>query len=164
MKYITAYIFAATVLLCVISGCKDASTGPQTSLTELPVVTKTSSDYTLESFERSFPHSEILTAMSKAYAHKCSDEVREALIDYMKKEAADLGEDASMFDALLTLSGCRDGEGLVLPTYAERARFNGQEAWIIQVAWGYDAADFGHFKCYAFGIANKELLATYGCK
>jgi len=164
MKNIWAYIVASTVVLCVISGCKDASTGPQTSLTTLPVVTKTSSDYTPESFERSFPQTEILTAMTKAYAHKCSDEVREALIDYMKKEAADLGEDVSGFDALLTLSGCRDSEGLVLPTYAERARFNGQEVWIIQVAWGYDAADFGHFKCRAFGLTLHDQLAYVGCR
>ena len=147
--------------LLLAHGC---STAPEENIPAKPVVKKTSVNYNQETFNTYFPDTISLQNISRAYSNNFSEELRKALIDYMKGEVIKLGEDVNIFDNILFQTGCKLNGEYLLPTYAEKAKFENQDAWIFQVTYGLGEPNFGHYKCFAFSIENLDTLAYKGCR
>lgn len=144
--------------------CSEKSTEPTDDITAKPVVKKSSLDYNHEFFAASFPDTTSMNNISRAYSNNYSQELRNKLLVYMKGEIVKLGEDVNIFDSVLSRTGCKLTGEYLLPTYAERAKYENQEVWIFQVTYGLDEPNFGHYKCFAFGVVNLDTLAYKGCK
>jgi len=149
------------LFLLIAYGC---STEPEENITAKPVVKKTSVNYNQETFSTYFPDTISLQNISRAYSNNFSEESRKALIDYMKGEVIKLGEDVNIFDNILSQTGCKLNGEYLLPTYAEKAKFENQDAWIFQVTYGLGGPNFEHYKCFAFSVENLDTLAYKGCK
>ena len=144
------------LFLLFVSGC---TTEPEYNNTSKPVVKKTSVNYTREAFRISFPDTFSLKYISNAYSNNYSEDKRNKLIDYMRDEVSKLGEDANIFENILSQTGCKLTSEYVLPTYAERAKYENQEVWIFQVTYGLGDPVFGRCKCFVFGLTNLDTLA-----
>jgi len=152
------------VLFLFVIACNDKSTEPQDDITTKPVVKKSSVNYSEKSFNISFPDTNSLNSISKVYSNNFSEEIRNKLIEYIKSEVAKLGEDVNIFDNILSCTGCNISGEYLLPTYAERAKYDGEEALIFQLTYGLGEPNFGHFKCFAFSVANLDTLAFKQCR
>lgn len=146
-----------------IIGCDDSSTDPIDNLSEKPVVKKTNTNYDRDSFRETFPDTAVLNRISGAYSDIYSGEIKTDLINYMKLEAKQLGEEQSVFTECMGLTGCSDTSLVSLPTYAEKAEYDGKEVWIIQLVWGNEPRDLNHYKCFAFGVDEMDTLDYYRC-
>jgi hypothetical protein len=151
------------VPLLLILGCGDNSTEPADNLTKKPVVKKSSTDYNYDSFRDSFPDTSSLKRIGKAYAGIYSEEIKNELISYMKRKVKQIGEDENLFTECFGLTGCSGTASVSLPTYAEKAKYEGKEAWIIQLVWGIDPQDLSHYKCFAFETDKMDTLDYYRC-
>lgn len=153
------------LILCFsISGCKDNSTEPSRLATAEPVVKKTSVNYSPETLRNSFPDTVSLENISKAYTKDYSEELKTELFGNMQNEVAKLGEDSTIFDNILLRIGCKTANSYLLPTYAEKAKYEGQDVWIIQLTYGLDGPVFEHYKCFVVGIKDLNVLDSICCK
>ena len=145
----------------LILACNEKSTKPSDEITAKPVVKKSNINYNHISFNSSFPDTISLNNISKAYSNNYSEELKSKILDYMKSEVIKLGEDVSIFDSVLCITGCKRSFSAVylLPTYAERAQYENQDAWIFQVTYGLGVPNFGRFKCFAISVAKLDTLA-----
>ena len=151
--------------LLINNGCKeDKSTNTADNSTAIVVVKTSNTNYSQESIHRLFPDSASLAIISSAYSTNYSEERRAALIATMKKEVSELGEDVTVIDTILTRAGCNSSGEYILPTYAEKAKYNGIDAWLIQFTYGLGNSGFGHYKCYAFSVPSLDTLNYVGCK
>ncbi|HEX2869536.1 MAG TPA: hypothetical protein VHO03_21005 [Ignavibacteriales bacterium] len=158
-------IFLASFFILSFTGCSERSTEANDLIPVKPVVKVSNVNYTRDSFYHLFPDSASLKNIGTAYSgNKYSEEVKKALNDYMRQQVRILGEDSKTFDRMISLSGCSITGEYVLPTYAEKAKYNGQDCWIFQITTGLGAPAFGHFKCFAFGLEKPDTLAYVGCK
>ena len=154
----------SVLFLFLILGCNEKSTEPIGDITAKPVVKNSSVNYDQELFYYSLPDTISLHNMREAYSNNYSEEIREELIEYIISEVNTLGEDAEVFDNILSQTGCNLIGEYLLPTYAEKAMFENQEAWIIQLAYGLGNTSFAHYKCLAFGVENLDTLAYKSCR
>lgn len=152
------------ILFLFVVACNDKSTEPQDDITAKPVVKKTSVNYDKESFRLSFPDTASLNNISKYYSNNFTEDKRNKIIEYIKGEVTKLGEDANLFDNILSITGCKLSGEYLLPTYAERAKYESKEAWIFQLTYGLGEPNFAHYKCFAFDIETLDTLAYEGCK
>jgi len=152
------------ILFLFVVACNEKSTEPKDDITTKPVVKKSSVNYSEESFNISFPDTNSLNSISKTYSNNFSEEKRNKLIEYIKSEVAKLGEDVNIIDNILSCTGCKISGEYLLPTYAERAKYEGEEAWIFQLTYGLGEPNFGHYKCFAFSIASLDTLAFKQCR
>ncbi len=161
-------LFLIYILLLLIipsaPGCGDSSTDAASDLPAKPVVIKSSLNYTAYSFNSRFPDTASLNSFSRAYSDNYSEDVRNKILDYMRSEAAKLGENVNILDRVLSVTGCKSTGEYILPTYAERAVFENREVWILQLAYGLGVPSFGHFKCFALSLANLDTLALVQCR
>ena len=164
MKKIIVLSSLCILALFFIIGCNEKLEGPNVGITAKPMVKKSSINYTAETFSVSFPESTSLKKISEAYKNNFSEAIRGELLEYMKSEVTKLGEDINIFDNVLSQTGCKLSGEYVLPTYAERAKYEGQDVWILQVTYGLGEPNFAHFKCFALGMAYMDTLAYVGCK
>jgi hypothetical protein len=145
----------------LILACNDKITEPSDEITAKPVVKKTAINYSEQSFINSFPDGTSLTNISEAYSYHYSEELRDKILDYMKGEVVRLGEDVSIFDSVLVLTGCKLSGEYILPTYAEKAQYENQDAWIFQIT--YDSGTpiyFGNCTCFVLSTTNFDTLAV----
>jgi hypothetical protein len=140
------------LFLLIITCCSDNISDSENIFFAKPVVKKTYSNYTKDSFTNSFPDNSSLQFISNAYTNNFNENIRIQLLDYMKEEVSKLGEDVSIFEKILNKAHCYDKEGYLLPTYAERAKYENKEVWILQTAQGLSEPVFSHYKCFVFGI------------
>jgi hypothetical protein len=161
MKKITSLISLLFLLLVFVSGC---ATESEDTINPRPVVKKTSANYTRASFSAAFPDTVSLRKMSEAYSNNFSEETRNKILDYMRGEVSKLGEDTNVFENILSRTGCKISGEYLLPTYAERAKYENREAWIFQLTYGLGESGFGHYKCFAFSTANNDTLVYISCR
>lgn len=152
------------MLLIFILGCSDNSTEPIDEHIVNPIVVKTSINYDEQLFNSSFPQNDILNKISEAYKNHYSEKIKINLIDNVVIIVESLGENEETFLDCFELTGCFDANSISLPTYVEKAKFNGEDAWIIQLSWGVESSDLGHYKCFAIGINSKDTLCYAQCK
>ena len=161
MKIFIAINSLFFLFLLFVPGC---TTETDETITIKPVIKKTTTNYNQSTFYTSFPDSISLQNMSKAYSNNYPEDTRNKLLTYMRSEVSKLGEDLSIFENILSLTGCKLSGEYLLPTYAERAKYENQEVWILQIAYGLGEPSFGHYKCFAFSLSNLDTLAYEGCR
>ena len=155
-----SHLLLTLIIISIMISCDESID----DITAKPVVKKTSVNYNLESFSSFFPDTISLQNMSEAYSNNYSEDLREQLNEYMKDKVTEFGEDVNIFDNILSQTGCKLTGVYVIPTYAEKATFENQEAWLFQVANGKGVPSFSHYKCFAFGIENLDTLAFMRCR
>ncbi len=160
MKASTISIGLVFLFLFLSNGCKkDESTNTGDNFATSDVVVKvTNTNYSQDSFNLLFPDIASLTMIRSAYSTNYSEERRATLVAAMKKKVSDLGEDTTIVETILTHAGCNSSGEYILPTYAEKAKYNGVNAWLIQFAYGLGNPGFGHYKCYALSLPSLDTL------
>ena len=164
MKKILLMISYIILFILSIQSCKDKSTDPYEDILVKPIVEKTSTDYTPELFRSSFPKMELLHEIGEAYKNSYSEAVKNQLINYMKSQANKLGENSEIFNECMEVTGCNNSNSISLPSYAEKAKYEGKDVWIIQLVWGMMPSDLGHYKCFAISTDDKDTLDFKRCK
>ena len=157
-------VVSTLLLFTIIYGCNDNSTNPEVNITVKPTVKITSTNYDEELFNSSFPQNDILNEISDAYKSSYSNDTKAKIIDYVTERVELLGENKYTFLECFELTGCNNENSISLPTYIEKAIFNGEDSWIIQLAWGFEPSDLGHYKCFAIGIESKDTLYFTRCR
>lgn len=158
-------IFFASFFILAFTGCSEKPTAADDFIPVKPVVKVSNVNYSQDSFNDSFPDTLSLKNIATAYSgNKYSEEVKKALHDYMRRQVNILGEDLKTFDRIISLSGSSITGEYVLPTYAEKAKYKGQDAWIFQITYGLGGPGFGHFKCFVFGLEKLDTLHYVSCK
>lgn len=156
--------FVLIYLSLWILACNDNVTEPSIEITAKPVVKKTTTNYSEQSFLASFPDMASLNSISSAYSNNYSEELRNKILDYMRAEVNRIGEDVNVFDGIILRTNCKLSGGYLLPTYAEKARFENRNCWVFQITYGIDSPDFGHSKCFVFDAATLDTLTYRQCR
>ncbi len=159
-------------IILFFQSCKDKSADPNedttvqqdSEITAKPIVKKTSTDYTHKLFGASFPQKESLKEIGEAYKNNYSVALKNQLINYMKEQADSLGENGEIFNECMEMTGCKDIYFISLPSYAEKARYEGNDVWIIQLVWGLRPSDLSHYMCFAISTNNKDTLDFKRCR
>lgn len=82
----------------------------------------------------------------------------------MKSEVITLGEYFSIFEEILYKTYCYEKGAFLIPTYAERAKYENNDVWIFQLTFGLDKPVFGRVRCFVFGIPNLDTLNYIGTR
>ena len=164
MKRPAQIIGLAFLAFVMISGCEDNPTDPYQDLPAKPVIKKTSNNYTSEKMREIFPDTASWNSISRAYTNNFSEDIRNKINEYLKSEVSRMGEDQNQFESILISTGCREAGNFILPVYAERAKFEKNEAWIVQFTYGLGQPSFGHYKYFAFGLPNLDTLYYTSCR
>ena len=143
------------VFILFASGC---TTETENNITALPVVKKTSVNYDSTTISNYLPDLNSLNSISNAYSNNYSEEIKTKLVSYMRGEVTKLGEDLNVFDNILGLTGCKNGNEFVLPTYAEKSKYKNQDVWLFQLTYGLGNSNFGRSKCFVFSCNNCDTL------
>ena len=156
------HVVFGTVLLsvCLLVGCDDLGVQEDADV----IVTVSAKDYDATSFKQLFPETTSHKIIASAFSANYSDERRTNLSKRMLARIAVLGENPRFVDSILTRHGCRESGAFILPTYAERARFNGKDVWLVQFIYGLGVPSFSHYACYAYSIPDLEQLYYIGCR
>jgi hypothetical protein len=149
------------IITLILAGCDNSS--ESNDVTALPVVKKTSVNYSSEMFRKYFPDTISLININKAYSNNFSYGLKEKLLNKMKLEVSKLGEDLNLFNSILSKTYCLANDYYILPTYAEKAKYEDKDVWIFQVAYGLNEPVFNHFRCFVFSN-NLDTLAFFQCK
>jgi hypothetical protein len=154
-------VLAAVILLVgSLVGCDDL--GVQE---DIDVIVKVSANnYDATSFKQLFPEMTSHKAIASAFSTNYSDERRATLTQRMLAHVAVLGEDPRFVDSILVRHDCKEPGSFILPTYAERAHFNGRDVWLVQFIFGLGGPSFSHHACYAYSIPELEQLYYVGCR
>jgi hypothetical protein len=164
MKRIISLVVLSLIILFTFHGCDDKSIDTKSSLTATPLVRKTAINYNKESFGNSFPDGELLRKIADAYKNNYSQEIKIGLIEHIKAQVILLGENQETFNRCMNLTDCENINSISLPTNAEKAKYNGEDVWIIQLVWGMEPSDLGHYKCFAISVINYDTLDYKRCK
>ena len=163
MRNIIISNFLIFLFISFLSGC-DSLTESDEDLPAKPIIKKTSTNYTQQLISSTFPKTEIHEKMNQAYSGKYSEDMRQDLLEYIKKEISGLGESVGEFDEILKKSGCDDQNLLAIPTYAERAKYENEDAWILQIANGLNSQSFEHYKIFVFSLDSSDTLFYEACR
>ena len=144
--------------------CSESMTNQENNFFAKPIVKKTNTNYTKDSFTNSFPDNSSLQFISEAYTNNFNEEIRIELLDYMKEEVSKLGEDVSIFENILNKTHSNEKGNYLLPTYAERAKYENREVWIFQLTFGLGKPVFGRARCFVFGIPELDTLNYIGTR
>ena len=152
MKIFIALCF---LFLLLVPAC---TTESEDNITALPVVKMTTVNYDSTTISNALPDLNSLNSISNAYSNNYTEEIKTKLLSYMRGEVSKLGEDLNIFDNVLSLTGCKIGNEFVLPTYAEKAKYENQEVWLFQLTYGLGNSNFGRSKCFVFNCNNFDTL------
>jgi hypothetical protein len=155
MKIFIALISLCFLFLLLVPAC---TTETEDNITALPVVKKTTVNYDSTTISNALPDLNSLNSISNAYSNNYTEEIKTKLLSYMRGEVSKLGEDLNIFDNVLSLTGCKIGNEFVLPTYAEKAKYENQEVWLFQLTYGLGNSNFGRSKCFVFNCNNFDTL------
>lgn len=158
--------FVSGLLLLVLlspAGCSDINSPNGEDNVEVMVKVSTI-DYDQNTFRQLFHDSISLHNISIAFNKNYSEQRRTALIVNMLAKVSALREDAVIVDTILTRACCKTPGEYILPTYAERAEYNGKRAWLVQFTYGLSGPQFGRFKCFAFSIPELDTLNYIGAR
>ena len=155
MKRFIIYSGLFVLFMLIFFGC---TTEPEEIMTAKPVVKKSSVNYTKNTIYNTLPDSFSLQNIGRAYSNNYSKKLRKEMLDYMRNEVSGLGEDLNIFEDILTSCGCKIENEYILPTYAEKAKYENQDAWLIQLTYGLGNSNFGRCKCLVYSFNNLDTL------
>jgi hypothetical protein len=158
--------FTSGLLLLVsfsLAGCSDITSPGGADDVEVTVKVS-NTNYDQASFRDLFPDSSSLRSISIAFNSNYSERRRTALVVNMLAKVSAMGEDVVIVDTILTRACCKTPGEYILPTYAERAEYNGKRAWLVQFTYGLSGPQFGRSKCFAFSIPNLDTLNYIGAR
>ncbi len=169
-----------TLPLCLLIGCQtEFSLNPSNNLVlpqrpvgddisvvegAHPVVRLSQTDYTEAAVRSSVPDTAQLRLFGNAYGGKYSDSLKQSLVEYVDQMVQLLG------GSVVEVQKCLEGTGQLtsglvsLPMSAERARYQGKEAWLFQFTWGFTPADLGHYRCFVMDAATADTLLFITCR
>ncbi len=160
MKPSAGILGVLTFLLFISVRCNDL--GPIDVADGVEVTVRVSTtNYDHESLRKLFPDTVSLHNIASAFSKNYTEQRRTHLVDNMLARITALREDVSIMDKILTRAGCKNPGEYILPTYAERATFNGRDAWLVQFTYGLGVPSFGRYKCLAFSIPNLDTLYLF---
>jgi len=149
-----------TFLLFYSVGCNDL--GPIDDADDVEVTVKVSTtNYDKQSLHKLFPDTVSLHNIASAFSKNFTERRKTHLVDNMLARITALREDVSIMDKIVTRAGCKNPGEYVLPTYAERAAFNGRDAWLVQFTYGLGVPSFGRWKCLAYSIPDLDTLYLF---
>jgi hypothetical protein len=157
-------IFLFLLISTLLFNCSDNISDQENTFFAKPVVKRSNTNYTEDSFTNSFPDNSSLQFISNAYTNNFTEEIRIELFDYMKNEVTKLGEDVLVFENILEQTNCNKKGLYLVPTYAERAQYENREVWIFQLTFGLGKPIFGRARCFVFGIPNLDTLNYIGTR
>jgi hypothetical protein len=163
MKLLAYYLALFSFLLILLCACEENKITDPQNIDEV-VVKVSNTDYNLNSFRAHFPDSASLHNISTAYSNNYSEERKAGLISNMKSKVTALRQDVTIIEQILTKTGCNMPGKYILPTYAEKAKYEGKDAWLIQFTYGLGNPRFGHYMCFVFSIPNLDTLKYITCR
>jgi hypothetical protein len=132
-------------------------------LSELPVVTKTANNYTAESLQNTFSHTEIHNRFTEAYKKSYTTSLKESIEGYVLIDIAKIGENPAEFTECYNSIG-EFKERQCLPCMVESAKYEGKEAYIVVFNWGIGKEDLGHIAFYVIDKSTKKILDWTSCR
>jgi hypothetical protein len=159
------------------------------SMTLEPEVVVTNRLWGQINFSRGYGTPDIWYEFDETYTSKYSDKLLTEIIESMKEQAEDLGEDPELLEeCLLATDQFDDSEYHKLPCYAEKARYefytnhrgkhfdefedlNDTErgptethrVWIFILNWGFPNEWLDHIKYYVISIEEPSILYYQTC-
>jgi hypothetical protein len=152
------------LILAASISCTENSTEPSDTLQVKPIVKKSEANYSSDNFGSIGSDSTYLKNLNEYYSENFSEDLRNRILDFMRRKVENIGENVAVFDSILSKTGCSKTGEFALPAYAEIAKFEGREAWIFQVTYGLGSPSFGHFKQFAFSVPELDTLYYFGCR
>ncbi len=162
-------IFNAIVLFAIVlgAGCQDKKesiSNPEPPLEVRATVIITEADYDSSYFRRSHLDTASFNMIVREFNREYSDLRKSQLIDGVLTDVASLGENPELMRTLLERFTSDVETERVIPTYAERARYGGREAWLMEFTYSLGTGGFGHYLHYAFSIPELDTLYAVGCR
>ena len=181
-----AWLFLAmnavvVILFLLLSGCVDIldtggtypgpSPGPGTdppvgniTLLEDPVVLVTGYDHTEDPM--AVPYNEVHNLFAQVYTGSdLSVQLRDDIVEVMMQKVEELNESSTIFDHCIEeIYDDMDERPNMIPTYAEKCIFEGEDSWAIAFnrCNGFEDG-IGHFDLYFISISTIESIYVTGC-
>ncbi len=159
------YKFLLIIVLILIVGCKKDNS--PTNIVEgskpLPKVILSQTNYQEADIQAQVSDPTFLKQFREAYEGKYSDMLKAGMVMYMYSSAQLIGLDFNELKSCLDRTGQTQHGIISLPIVAERAKYNGINAWIFHFIWGVDTNDLGHFKCYVMSTETSDTLLFITC-
>lgn len=154
------------LLLVVVLNChKYSPTEPKVELTVFPEVRMSDFNYDDTGIELTFWNDSTWRSFTHAYNGKFSSELVELIVDNMRKQAEALFLDPDVLDSCIYGNPEMQGNASVfLPCVAERAKYQGQDVWVIIFAWGFDVDDLGHIWIHVMDLYAYKSLHYLKCR
>lgn len=167
VKFIFVLVLGVS-LSYILTSCKNETIVESGSvnvdvLTQLPVVQKTANNYTAESFETTFGHTEIHKRFTEVYKNTYTASLKESMVGYVMIDVKLMGEDPDEFVKCYESVG-EFKEGTCLPCLVESAKYEGKDAYIIVFNWGLQKEDLGHIAYYAIEKSTNKVLNWTSCR
>lgn len=173
-------VISSILLLCFLGGCgSEFSLNPSGDLTlpshpiddvitiatdPHPVVRIEQKDYTEALVRSSVPDTSLLHTFTDAYQGKYTDSLKSSFVEWIGLMTALLGGNRAEVQKCLEATGELKAGIVRLPFIAERARYQGREAWLFQFVWGAAPNDLGHYRSYVMDTMTSERLLFITCR
>jgi hypothetical protein len=149
--------------LCLAAGCKDSGTEAYPGADVLPQVRFSQTNYSQAVIMVGRPDTVLLPLFTRTYGGRYSDGLKASLVHYILDRTRQAGFDEREVQACLQATGQLESGGESLPYLAERAKYDGQEAWVFEFTYGFDGS-FGHYRCFVIGAQTLDTLFYESCR
>lgn len=171
-------INSLTLLVCLLIGCQtELSLDPSSDLglphpTENgpmgtdpnPLVLLGQKEYTEATVRSSVPDTALFRAFCSAYLNEYTDSLKQFLVGDIGLRTELAGGNRAEMQKCLEATGQLKNGLVSLPFFAERARYQGKDAWLFQFTWGFTPGGLGHYRCYVMGAASADTLLFITCR
>jgi hypothetical protein len=128
----------------------------------LPEVTISGTDYTQATLPEAFPNNELSSRFTKYYGPVYTASLKESLAGLVSITIDGMGEDGAGFTACLnSIENIKDKN--YLPCAVKSAKYEGKEAWIIELNWGTSQNGLGNTAYCAVEKSSQKVLYWENC-
>ncbi len=156
-------LFMLLSFVSLISCHKDNPVSTDKSFS-LPEVSVSGSNYTEALITARVPDSTLMATCRSAYAGRLTDSMKSVVRSTFLEKAGSLGQDTSTAAACLMATGQLEVGAVSVLYLAEKADYASRPCWIFEFAWGMDAADLGHYRCFVMDVATRDTLLYLTCR
>ena len=154
------------LLTLVLIGCQKDNpvTTEQSQLPELPKVVVTQSNYVELDIQSRVPDTTYKNKCSSMYRDNLTDSSKKYVVNVLLQKVRLLNQDTSVVSGCLNATGQLKDGVISVPYYAERAKYQSKDCWIIEFAWGLNSNDLNHHRCFVMDVATKDTLLFITCR